>query len=318
MSKRTTALCAVLGSAVFCQAAIVFDATLDAAASGAVTGAGSLNAGTAVGSWSFQNADAGYAGGISAGTDKAAAFANDSNDALADMSELDTVSVAFGTTYPETKTVDPSLAGVTKVIANFSVAGGLTGTDSTAISFDWGVFGTSNTGAFKHSYVRGLSSTGQEIFELLLVSGSSDGIRNIYARQAGDDDFTLTAANAGIPEGVQLISGLDNGVNSAVVATAPANLLGVAISLANGKVTYAFERGTASGAALTYDINTLGATDIAALEFSEVWNSAANLQNKGFWLDNVAVSTIPEPATLGLIAAMGGSVFFIRRFFVNS
>lgn len=317
MSKRMTALCAVLGSAVFCQAAIVFDATFDDATSGAVTGAGSLNAGTAVGSWSFQNADAGYAGGISTGTDKAAAFASDSNDVLADMSELDTVSVAFGTTYPETKKVDPSLAGVTKVIANFSVAGGLTGTQSTAISFDWGIFGTSNIGAFKHSYVRGLSSTGQEIFELLLVAGSGDGTRNIYARQAGDDDFTLTAVNAGTPEGVQLISSLDNGINS-TTTTAPVNLLGVAISLANGKVTYGFERGTASGAALTYDINTSGATDIARLEFSEVWNSSVNTANKGFWLDDVNVTTIPEPATLGLIAAMGGSVLFIRRFFVNS
>ncbi|WP_372807623.1 hypothetical protein [Pontiella sp.] len=41
-----------------------------------------------------------------------------------------------------------------------------------------------------------------------------------------------------------------------------------------------------------------------------------NNSNSISWLDNVSVTVIPEPATLGLVAAFGGSVLFIRRRFM--
>lgn len=316
MNKRIVEIFALTAAmAVGCHAAAIFDADFNSSAEGAVTGVSTLNDGTAIGSWSFQNAALGYAGGISTGADRAAAFAHNSGG-ITGMTMLDSAGVTYSGTYPETQTVDPTNVGVTKVIANFTAVGGFSGTDSTTINFDWGIFGTSNPGAFKHSYVRGLSSTGKEVFELLFVNGSGPASRTVYAREAGDDSTTLTAANAGTPEGTEIYNNLDADMNRTTMGGLPADLLGVSITLSNGQVTFGLERGTDAGNGLTFGINDGTATDIASLEFSEIWNTGIGGQNKGFWLDNVTVDAIPEPTTLGLVAGLGGALAFIRRKFM--
>lgn len=57
----------------------------------------------------------------------------------------------------------------------------------------------------------------------------------------------------------------------------------------------------------------VGGTAIFEIAFS---GGTAGSSGHHLWLDNVAVSAIPEPATLGLIAAFGGGILFIRRRFM--
>lgn len=57
----------------------------------------------------------------------------------------------------------------------------------------------------------------------------------------------------------------------------------------------------------------VGGTAIFELAFT---GGTAGSAGHHLWLDNIGVSAVPEPATLGLVAVFGGAVLFIRRRFM--
>lgn len=285
------ATCLLAAVAIGSHAGTIFQADFNASAPGAITSTTTLNDGTTVGSWSFENATNGYCGGISLGSDRAAAFAHHSGG-IANMTILDSPGTSV-TNFGVAEVVDPTLPGVTKVIANLSEPGTFSGGTVATVKFDWGMFGTSSSGAFKHSYVRGLSSTGQELFELLFVNGSANTTRTIFVRGIDDDSITLISASNGTPEGTEILTNILSTSNRTNLDGTPSAMLAVTISIDNGNVTYALEQ--SGGPSVTtngFALNTPAATDIATLEFCEIWNSGVDGQNKGFWLDNVKVTSV--------------------------
>lgn len=70
----------------------------------------------------------------------------------------------------------------------------------------------------------------------------------------------------------------------------------------------------------TFSINGVESTDHqlhTAFDWNTDYGFAFQSQSAGdFWLDEVVIETIPEPATLGLIAMAGAGVIAVRRFFI--
>jgi hypothetical protein len=61
-----------------------------------------------------------------------------------------------------------------------------------------------------------------------------------------------------------------------------------------------------------FSTGTVGVGEELTLVITRVGTSAG-LSAAWFGVDNVDVSTIPEPATLGMVAMFGGGILFIRR-----
>jgi autotransporter-associated beta strand protein len=276
----------------------LFNASFDACPSGALsasaaTAAATLNTGTAAGTWSYSGS-AGY-GAISNpnGVDKAVGFDHNTS-AQAGMTLMPENGVAAGTTYPVTVAADAPGPNNIALSANFAQAGGFTGTNSTAINFNWGSYGNNSTAYFKYAFVRGLDTTGNEVFELLWYQGSTSNIVQILARSATDTQTTLPAVNQQPQiQGTVIATNFDpTPPNSVSATTAPTGLIPVGILLTNNQVTYTINGGTPA----TFALNS-SATNISKLEFSEVWNQTlVDSQNAGFWLDNVsAVANVSVP-----------------------
>lgn len=274
----------------------------------AVTSVGDLG-NTGFGNFSFSGSPFGGIGG----SQKAFASAHNSSSTIANMTQMAENSVSFGSDFssPVTRTADAGSGD--RLFANFETAGGFTNGESTNISFDLANFGNSNPFDFKYTFVRGLDSSGREVFEMLFIAGSSAKAREVYTRGADDDSTTLTASGPGAgatatPEGTKLIESTGFGVNGTNVANGrPSGRWVVNIELADGKVNY--DVGVSGGAlgetafnGTSFDINS-DATSIARLEFSSVWRDTANGQNKGYWVDNIfATTTIPAPSAIAVLA----------------
>ena len=48
---------------------------------------------------------------------------------------------------------------------------------------------------------------------------------------------------------------------------------------------------------------------LVALDFTVVWNRNVDSQNKGLWLDNIVVQSIPEPTTAVMVLFAGLALF---------
>ncbi|VGO22445.1 PEP-CTERM sorting domain-containing protein [Pontiella sulfatireligans] len=76
---------------------------------------------------------------------------------------------------------------------------------------------------------------------------------------------------------------------------------------------------TATGAfSDTFTLGSVGAGDYIFIAWTSTSDDteAPSTQLPKFAVDNIVLETIPEPATLGLIAAFGGGIMFIRRRFM--
>lgn len=244
------------------------------------------------GSFSFSGSPV---GGIGGGSNPALAVANSSNGITNLTSSVEN-SVSYSGTFPETMVADAGSGDL--VYLDFDSAGPITSvTTETNISFNMNLFGTSNSGAFKYNFIRGLDASDNEVFELLSISGSGGGTREWYARAAGDDETTLTAANAGTPDGALLAENFSALLSTNVANGKPANSVTVDISLSSGMVTYDISATDGSGTATALNGTALAinsaATTISRLEFGSIWNASVNAQNKGFWIDDVFASTSP-------------------------
>lgn len=245
----------------------------------------------AVGSFSFS---ASPVGGIGGGANPALAVAHSGN--VANLTDMVENSVTYSGTFPETMVADAGTGDL--VYVDFDSTGPITsGTTKTDISFSMNLFGTNNSGSFKYNFIRGLDASDNEVFELLQIGGSGGGTRQWYARGAADDETTLTAANAGTPEGQLLANGFNALVSTNVANGRPADAVSVGISLSSSMVTFDITATDGSGTptavnGMALPINS-GATSISRLEFSSIWNSTVNGQNKGYWVDDLFATTNP-------------------------
>lgn len=299
LDARTIAC--ILPLASFClaqtQAATLFSANFDnsslTAAQSAVTSSSQLGT-PSVGTWSGTAASQGRI--AVNGTDKAYAIAHNTT-AISNMTSMSAGGgVAVGNTYPATVAADSGAGSV--LVAQFATSGKFSAPgENTTINFQWGGFGNNNTGGFKYDFVTGYDASGNQLFELLFVNGSTTDVREMFARGAGDSSTTVTSASLGTPQGSKVATGLSLGSNS--TTGEPTDMIGVTISLENNQVRYGFEGGALSTA---FSLNS-SATEITQLRWSSSWNSTlANNQNKGYWLDDVSVTSVPEPAA----ALLGG------------
>jgi hypothetical protein len=263
----------------------------------AVTSAASLGA-PVTGTMSFSGP---AVGGIGGGANPALAVATNFNtttlaaSTVPNMTAMAEAAVTFGTTYPDTQIVDAGLGD--RVLANFASPGSFTGGQRTEVNFNLAGFGTSNTGNFKYQFVRGLSPTNQEVFELLFVNGSAANTRAVYARGATDDQTTQTSASVGAPEGTLLANNFSDGLSgTSVSGGVPAGMWDVDIVLENGQVSFNIGATvgtlTAAPANNTFLAINSAATQIAKLEFSSAWTTAIAGQNRGYWIDNLFALTV--------------------------
>ncbi|MEM1183765.1 MAG: hypothetical protein AAGI53_02070 [Planctomycetota bacterium] len=280
----------------------VFQHGFNNQASGVINAASDLNA--FIGSYSFSG---NAFGGISS-TRPAFVAAHNSNG-VAGVNQMAINNVDFGTDFTSPVTRVADAGGGDRLFADFTQAGEFTGGSVTDVRFRLGSFGNGNTGGFKYNFVRGLDDMGNELFELLFVAGSSGQIREVFARSADDDSTTLTDANNGTPEGTKLVESSSSAFNSTNATTRPQQMWDVDIIIEDGMVNYTIG---GPGNVLTttamdgsFAVNS-SATSISRLEFSSVWNSVADGQNKGYWVDDIFVQTdiIPSPGVLSVAGAL--------------
>ncbi len=284
------------------HAALVFSANFDDGTSGVVDDLTDLGT-PAVGSFAFENTGTSTYGDISNASsgNKAFTSGNDANTRITINGATNNVpfEASPGTNFLGTDADN-------RLYANFA-ASSITGGVGATVQFDVGSYGTQNLGVFKALVVRGLSSTGDEVFETWISFGSSTATRRIYAREAGDTTYTRFSNSDGAPAGSLVYSSIA-GWNSTDPTSAPGNLNTVTIGIQDGLVTYGSESGTA-GSTLVFGQNS-AATDIAQLEFTSVnYNQGGN---SGYWLDNVTVETIPEPSA-ALLGGLGALALLRRR-----
>ena len=151
-----------------------------------------------------------------------------------------------------------------------------------------------------------------------VLAGQARGLTGNYIQQA----FLTSEATADSFEGFNVNMDLgwraDNGIARSFII----ELWNVTDDATITSTTYNFApMATAAGSpgfvenktfALTYD-NTAASLlgDEVALRITSVGDGATFAST--IWLDNVSVTTIPEPATLGMVAAFGGGILMVRR-----
>lgn len=246
-----------------------------------------------VGSFSFSATPFGGIGGARASF----AAAHRNGNAIGNMTQMSANGVSFGADFssPVTRVADAGSGDL--LFANFAGAGGFTDGARTQINFSLGSFGNSSNTSFKYNFVRGLDANDNEVFELLFVAGSGGQTRDVYVRGADDDSTTLSSTgdpsspNTVSVEGTKVIDSSSAAFNGTSVASGrPTDLWNVSIVLEDGGASFNIGgNGTivaTSEAGDVFPINS-AATTIAKLEFSSVWNSAVDGQNKGYWIDDI-------------------------------
>ena len=189
-----------------------------------------------------------------------------------------------------------------------AVTGGLGAGQTTTVDFNLASFGTNNPRDFKYIHIRGLSSNGLEVFQILWRAGSGGGTRQVFARALGEDNTTFAndavAADGGV-DGTLILSNVSFNINSINTDAAPGGQIGVSIVIdENGWNASAAPTGGASVETPAMGLSIAsGAPDLASIVFFSSHNANVDPQNKGLWIDNVVVATDltvePTAGTLG-------------------
>ena len=188
-----------------------------------------------------------------------------------------------------------------------AVGGELLAGETTTVSFSFASFGNSNQTGFKYTHITGLSSTGEEVFQLLWRAGSGAGSRQVYARELGQDNTTFVGSTVVDPEtgeettvggfssvdGTLVLSNVSFGINGTNTEIAPVGQIAVSVTFdgSGWGVAAAPTGGTSTETPATGLGIASGATDLASIVFSTSQNSIVNDQNNGVWVDNLLVQT---------------------------
>ena len=232
---------------------------------------------------------------------------------------VNNITATAGTSFNDQGTPAGNMLTAT-LAAPALVTGALAAGDSTKVGFNLATFGTNNQNNFKYAHIIGLSSTGQEVFQILYRAGSGGGTREAYARELGEDNTTFNAAGTlASVDGTLISDGNSNANNSTNTGAAPTGQLEVSILFdQNGWNASVVPNGgnTVQTPATGLGIAS-GATDLASIVFFTSQNAANGNQNNGLWVDNLLVHTevavVPEPSSAVAILALAFAGGIRRR-----
>lgn len=200
-----------------------------------------------------------------------------------------------------------------------AITGGLLPGQVTTVNFTMASFGTNNATAFKYSHILGLSSTGQEVFQLLYRAGNSLGVREAYAREFGQDNTTFSGGAFASVEGTKVVDDVQFFINSTNTDASPSGQHEVSVVIDSSGWGASFIP-TGGGSTQTPATNlsiASGATDLASIVFFSSQNASVSSQNSGLWVDNLFVETppvaIPEPSSAAVVLALAFAGSLRRR-----
>lgn len=217
---------------------------------------------------------------------------------------------------------DVGTPGGNIVTANLASAAAVTGTlgagQTTQVDFSFAGFGNNNSTNFKYMHVVGLSTSGDEVFQLLWRSGNGSASRELYARELGEDNTTFAGGGFSSVDGTLALDDVSFSVNGTNTAARPSGVVNVSVTIdeLGWNVTAAPSGGGSTSIPLSGLGIASGATDLASIQFFTSTNAILNNQNNGFYLDNISVVTdakvIPEP-TAAVVLLATGLIFGRRR-----
>lgn len=188
-----------------------------------------------------------------------------------------------------------------------AVSSALQAGETTTVSFNLASFGTNNPTFFKYAHIIGLSSSGDEVFQLLWRAGSGGGTREVYARELGQDNTTFVGNTVVDPvtgetsivgafdslDGTKILTGVAFNINSTNNDAAPSGT--IAMSVTFDSAGWGAEASPTGGGSTATPASGLsiasGATDLASIVFFGSQNAANGGQNNGMWIDNLLVQT---------------------------
>ena len=221
------------------------------------------------------------------------------------------------TTVPDGTFNDVGTPAGNYLTATLSQPAAVTGTleagETTTVSFNLASFGTNNQTSFKYAHIVGLSSTGDEVFQILWRAGSGALTREVYAREFGQDNTTFFAEELVVDpvtgeetiigafaslEGTRVLNGVNFNISSISTDIAPSGQVAVTVTL-DDSGWGSSAAPTAGGTIATSDGETpatglsiaSGATDLASIVFFSSQNAGNGTQNNGVWIDNLLVQT---------------------------
>ena len=192
-----------------------------------------------------------------------------------------------------------------------AVAGVLEAGETTTISFNLASFGINNPTLFKYAHIVGLSSTGDEVFQILWRAGSGPLTREVFARELGQDNTTFVGEEVMGPEGeitisgafsslegTRILTGVNFNISSINTDAAPVGQVAVTVTI-DDSGWGSSATPTDGGTVATSDGETpatglsiaSGATDLASIVFFSSQNAVNGNQNSGVWIDNLLVQT---------------------------
>jgi hypothetical protein len=202
-------------------------------------------------------------------------------------------------------------AAATDITLTPTSAASLTSGQSAKVSLDFVIRRTN--GATKSHYVTGYDSGDNIIFQFVLGeadefgNGSADRQRPGYADSTGAYTFAGQIASGVVPGSYWY----GNDGSSAELDATKAAHFDITVTSTGWSVYNLKQDGTTFGQTTTLDTYDGGTySDLAYVKLTGESSSA------GGYLDNLTIQAIPEPASLGLIAMVGGGLLVIRRRFM--
>lgn len=243
-------------------------------------------------------------------------------------SQINGGSVANPTYFYSASAGYGSTSNGTSLRADFNSPAHLTPGQTVNVGFDIGSFGTNNPASYKLMLITGLNANGDALFNLAYQAGSVAATRELYVSDGsggGQGAFisvTPTSNNTSTIGGAtRVLDSSSSTFNSTAPANPPSTMLTINLELSHSEdqmldlLTVSLG-GNGSNLGLTPEANDEFSLDyypsnfgfgeyneLVALDFTAVWDSRVNNENKGFWLDNISVTSIPEPSSVILLAS---------------
>ena len=251
--------------------------------------------------------------------------ATPASNGFTNMSSLPNAAVSGALNPINFYTVSSGLGATTNgtsLRANFASAAEISPGNSVNVDFDIGSFGNNNPGKYKLLVVTGLDPSGNALFNLVYQAGSSSQTRELYVSngyggsQGSFVSVDITSLTTSIVGGVdRVLNGSSFAHNSTDATTSPSSMLSISLNFEflESEMTDVFTVGLdGNGSTLDLDpnINDSFALDyndfgggpsphynsLAALDFTVIWNRDVDSENKGLWVDNIFVESVPEPS----------------------